>query len=80
MSRDDSELLEHVLQLPQAVRAQFAQEILASLDGPAETGVEERWQAEIEHRAEDVLAGRAELEDVDAVHARITANLRARAR
>jgi putative addiction module component (TIGR02574 family) len=80
MSRDDTELLASVLRLPQAVRAQFAQEILASLDGSAEADVGELWQAEIERRAEEVFAGRAELEDADAVHARITARLRDRSR
>jgi hypothetical protein len=58
-------------------RAQLAQEILAGLDGPAEADAGERWKAEIEHRAEEVLAGHAELEDADVVHARITARLRA---
>jgi putative addiction module component (TIGR02574 family) len=80
MSHHESELLARVLRLPQAVRAQFAHEILASLDAPAETDVEEHWQAEVERRADEVLAGRAELEDADVVHERLTAQLRAMSR
>ena len=77
MSHHESELLASVLRLPQPIRAQFAHEILASLDDPADTEVEERWQAEVERRADEVLAGHAELEDVDVVHERLTARLRA---
>ena len=77
MSHHENELLASVLRLPQSVRAQFAHEILASLDDPADTEVEERWQAEVERRADEVLAGHAELEDADVVHERLTARLRA---
>lgn len=77
MSHHESELLASVLRLPQLVRAQFARELLASLDDPPEANVEDRWQAEIERRAEEVLAGRAELEDANVVHEQLTARLRA---
>jgi putative addiction module component (TIGR02574 family) len=77
MSHHESELLASVLRLPQPIRAQFAQEILASLDDPADTEVEEHWQAEVERRANEVLAGHAELQDADVVHETLTARLRA---
>jgi putative addiction module component (TIGR02574 family) len=77
MSRHESELLARVLRLPQPVRAQFAHEILASLDEPADADVDEHWQAEVERRADEVLAGHAELEDADVVHERLAARLRA---
>lgn len=76
MSRQSSDLLARVLRLPPSVRAQFAQELLASLDDPTETDVEEHWCAEIERRTDEVLAGRAELEDADAVHEHLSARLR----
>jgi hypothetical protein len=80
MSHHESELLASVLRLPQSVRAQFAHEILASLDDPAETDVEEHWQAEVKRRADEVLSGLAELEDADVVHEQLTARLRGMAR
>lgn len=80
MSHNESELLASILRLPQAVRAQFAHEILASLDDPMEADVEQHWQTEVERRADEVLAGHAELEDANVVHERLTARLRAMSR
>lgn len=77
MPQETRDLLASVLQLPLAVRAAFAHEILASLDETADANADELWRAEIERRAEDVVAGRAELEDADAVHERLRARLRA---
>jgi putative addiction module component (TIGR02574 family) len=80
MSDETLELLTSVLSLPPAVRARFAHEILASLDDRADADAEDLWRAEIERRAEDVLAGRAELVDADIVHEQLTARLRAMSR
>ncbi|WP_437909708.1 addiction module protein [Sorangium sp. So ce327] len=77
MSQHESDLLAKILRLPPSVRAQFAHEILASLDDPAETEVEGRWTAEIERRADEVLSGLAELEDADLVHEQLAARLAA---
>ncbi|MEO5726658.1 MAG: addiction module protein [Byssovorax sp.] len=77
MSHQESELLASILRLPSPVRAQFAHEILASLDDAADMGAQEHWQAEVERRADEVLAGHADLEDADVVHAQLTARLRA---
>lgn len=80
MSHQETELLATILRLPSPVRAQFAHEILASLDDAAEAGAEEHWLAEVARRADDVLAGTAELEDADIVHEQLTATLRAASR
>lgn len=80
MPQEIRELLTSVLRLPSAVRAQFAHELLASLDDPADEDAGEAWRAEIERRAEEVLSGRAELEDADVVHERLASRLRAMSR
>jgi hypothetical protein len=59
---------------PEAERA-FAEEGLSGDLGLSDA--EEHWQAEVERRAEEVLEGRAELEDADLVHERLISRLRA---
>jgi hypothetical protein len=76
MSHQETELPATILRLTVPVRAQFAHEILASLDDTAEAGAGERWLAEVARRADEVLAGTAEMEDADAVHEQLTARLR----
>jgi len=76
MPDETGELLTSVLRLPPAVRAHFAHEILASLDDAEDADAAELWRAELERRADDVLAGRAELEDADVVHEQLNARLR----
>ncbi|MEP7120083.1 MAG: addiction module protein [Byssovorax sp.] len=80
MSHQEIELLASILRLPLPVRAELAHELLASLDTAADADVEDHWQAEVARRADDVLSGRAELEDADLVHEQLTARLRAAAR
>lgn len=65
-------LLDQVLQLPEKDRAEFASELLASLDGEAEPGVEAAWAVEIERRASRVLSGESAGEDWDEVRTRIS--------
>lgn len=78
MSKYERDLLANILKLPDLVRAQFASEILASLDdGQSDADAGERWGAEIERRVDDVLNGTAELIDADVVHADLTMRLRA---
>jgi hypothetical protein len=77
MPEETRELLTSVLQLSPAIRVHFAHEILASLDGPADADAGEAWRAEIQRRAEEVLSGRAELEDASMVHEQLAARLRA---
>jgi putative addiction module component (TIGR02574 family) len=64
-------LIEQVLRLPVDERAEIASEILASLDGEAESGVEAAWAVEIERRAERVLSGESQGEDWEDVRQRI---------
>ena len=80
MPQETRELLTSVLQLPHAVRAHFAHEILASLDGPEDADARELWRTEIQRRAEEVLSGRAQLEDAEVVHEQLAARLRAMSR
>ena len=52
-----SKLLAAALSLPAEERARLAQTLLGSLDGPAESGCDEAWIAEIEKRAQDLADG-----------------------
>jgi hypothetical protein len=80
MSHQESELLARSLRLPQPVQSKFPHEILVGLDASAETGSRELRRAEIERRADEVLAGTADLDEADVVHERLTAHLRAMSR
>ena len=50
MTRAARKLLDDVLGLPEADRVRIATEVLASLDGPADSGWDEAWAAELERR------------------------------
>jgi hypothetical protein len=66
-------LLEQVLELTDEDRAEFASEILASLDGEADPGAEAAWAVEIERRASRALSGASEgVEDWEEVRTRIS--------
>jgi len=60
MGRGAKKLLHEALALPMEERAELAAELIASLDGPADTDVEAAWAAEIERRAAKVLSGESE--------------------
>ena len=51
------------LNLPEPDRAELAQQLLASLDGAPDPGVEEAWDAEIRRRLAEIDAGTAKLID-----------------
>jgi len=51
------------LNLPEPDRAELAQQLLASLDGAPDPGVEEAWDAEIRRRLAEIDAGTAQLID-----------------
>jgi putative addiction module component (TIGR02574 family) len=51
------------LDLPESERAELAQNLVASLDGPAEPDVEKVWDAEILRRLTEIDAGTAKLID-----------------
>ena len=54
-------LRETLLSLPEEDRAWLAAELAASLDGPADAGVAEAWDEEVQRRIADVRAGKAKL-------------------
>jgi putative addiction module component (TIGR02574 family) len=56
-------LLDTALKLPAADRARIAAELIASLDGEPEAGVEAAWLVEIDQRIKDVDEGRVQLRD-----------------
>ena len=56
MSTRGRKLLDEAMELPFAERAELAADLLASLDGEAESGVEAAWVREIERRAREALA------------------------
>ena len=56
-------LLDSALKLPAADRARIAAELIASLDGEPEAGVEAAWLVEIDQRIKDVDEGRVQLRD-----------------
>ncbi len=51
------------LNLPEPDRAELAQQLVASLDGAPDPGVEEAWDAEIRRRLAEIDAGTAKLID-----------------
>ena len=75
MSTTD-EFLATALGLPQDQRAALAHELILSLEGPADSGVEQAWLAEVRGRLSEVDRGAAVLEDWGAVRDRIAARLR----
>ena len=70
-------VLAQALQLPPEERADVAKLLIASLDDPADEGVEVAWLAEVERRLQDVDRGTAKFEPWEVVRARIAARLRA---
>ncbi|MEX0879649.1 MAG: addiction module protein [Thermoanaerobaculia bacterium] len=69
-------LLESALELPTGDRARIATELIASLDGQAEAGVEAAWIAEVDRRIVQVERGEAQRLDRDIVSAEIRESLR----
>ena len=55
MSNTLSELKEKAFELTEAERAELAQSLIESLDGPAEEGVEEAWRLEMIHPQKQCL-------------------------
>ncbi len=72
----DTTRLEHItnaaMTLSEQDRARLARDLVASLDGPSDTGVSEAWDAEICRRIRDYESGKSELLDAENViaHAR----------
>ncbi|MEX1197403.1 MAG: addiction module protein [Pseudohongiellaceae bacterium] len=62
--------------LPERERAKLARDLVASLDGPADTSAAEAWDAEICRRIHDIESGKTELLDVDEALARARSRIR----
>lgn len=69
-------LRDAVLQLSDEDRAWLAAEILSSLDGPPDSGVESAWAEEIDRRVAEIESGAVELLDWQVVKARLAEKLR----
>ena len=52
-----------VLELTEAERAELAHDLIASLDEPRESGIEDTWDREILHRISLIDSGQAKLLD-----------------
>ena len=64
------------LKLPEPERAELAQDLVASLDGPADKHADQLWDAEILRRLAEIDAGIAKLIDRDEFTRRLRAALK----
>jgi putative addiction module component (TIGR02574 family) len=71
VSKTTHDVLADALRLQPDARAELAAELLASLDGPADTGAEAAWDAEIDRRVAAIEAGAIALEPWGDVKRRI---------
>lgn len=62
--------------LPERERAKLARDLVASLDGHADVGVTEAWDAEICRRVNDIESGKSELLDAEESIARARERIR----
>ena len=62
--------------LPERERAKLARNLVAGLDGPADIGVAEAWDAEICRRISDIESDKTDLMDADEAIARARARIR----
>jgi len=69
MSISVEALFDSALRLPSGDRARIAAELIASLDGATEAGVEAAWDAEVERRIAQTDQGEVQLLDWDDVKA-----------
>jgi putative addiction module component (TIGR02574 family) len=78
MTKAAEALLADALRLDVKTRADFAAELLASLDGPADADAEQAWASEIERRAAALEAGTEQVESWDETKRRIERDILAR--
>ena len=71
MSNVLAELKEKSSQLSEIERAELALALIESLDGPADSGVEEVWRLEIERRIDQIDRGEVQLIPGEDVFARL---------
>ena len=75
MTKGAHAVLADALRLDSAARAELAAELLASLDGPADSDADRAWDAEIDRRIEAIEAGTIRLEPWEQVKRRIEKDL-----
>jgi len=75
MTKVLAELKEKAAQLPEPERAELALSLIESLDGPADEGVEEAWDREIERRVGEIDRGEAKLIPAEEVFTRLRRRL-----
>lgn len=63
------------LNLSESERAELAQNLVASLDGPADSRVEKAWEIEILRRLAEIEAGTAALIDREELRRRMQARM-----
>jgi putative addiction module component (TIGR02574 family) len=79
MASSADDLLPDALQLPPEERARLAHKLLLSLEeAGAGTDVEAEWSTELEHRARDVVSGKAKTYDARQAIEEVRAQLRVR--
>jgi putative addiction module component (TIGR02574 family) len=78
MSSPADSVLDAALKLPEKERARVAAELVASLDGEPEDGVEAAWASEVERRIAEVERGDARLLPWDKVRDEVKADLKRR--
>ena len=78
MSAKSDSVRDEALKLPEQERARLASDLLASLDGEAEDGVEAAWAVEVERRKGEVERGEARLVPWEQVKADVKAALKQR--
>jgi putative addiction module component (TIGR02574 family) len=78
MSSSADSVLDAALKLPEKERARVAAELVASLDGEPEDGVEAAWAVEVERRIAEVERGDASLVPWEQVREEVKADLKRR--
>jgi len=75
MSTVLDELKQKATQLSESERAELALSLIESLDGEADTGIDEAWQAEIDRRVAEIDRGDVQSIPGDEVFARLRRKL-----
>jgi putative addiction module component (TIGR02574 family) len=75
MSTVLDELKQKATQLSESERAELALSLIESLDGEADTGIDEAWQAEIDRRVAEIDRGDVQLIPGDEVFVRLRRKL-----
>lgn len=71
MTQASAAVLAEALRLDEQARTELVAELIASLDGPADSDAADHWAAEIEKRVASIEAGTATLEPWHEVRRRI---------